>query len=102
MKRLAARCELGDITQTLVRDVFILNMNKKKVQERPCVEPFANPTDALQYAISYEARLQRQKSMGIKVTGKPKTIKSEPVFAVEKSTKGNVIAVELTVLQWII
>ena len=29
---LAARCELGDITQTLVHDVFILNMKSKKVQ----------------------------------------------------------------------
>ena len=44
---LAARCELGEITQTLVHAVFILNMNNKKVQERLCVEPFANPVDAL-------------------------------------------------------
>ena len=49
---LAARCELDEITQTLVHDVFILNMNNKKVQERLCVEPLTNPLDALQYAIS--------------------------------------------------
>ena len=29
---LASKCELGEITQTLVHDVFILNMNSKKVQ----------------------------------------------------------------------
>ena len=29
---LASRCELGEITQMLVHDVFILNMNNKKVQ----------------------------------------------------------------------
>ena len=46
---LAARCELEDITQTLVHDVFILNLNNKKVQERLCVETFANPADALQF-----------------------------------------------------
>ena len=84
---LAARCELGEITQTLVHDVFILNMNNRKVQERHCVEPFANPADALQYAISYEEGLRRQKSMGISVTEQPKTIKSEPVFVVERGNK---------------
>ena len=82
---LAARCELGEITQTLVHDVFILNMNKKKVQERLCVEPFANPADALQYAISYEEGLRRQKSIGTSVTEQPKAIKSEPVFAIERN-----------------
>ena len=50
---LASKCELGEITQTLVHDVFILNMNNKKVQKL-CVEPFNDPQEALQYAISYE------------------------------------------------
>ena len=45
----AARCELGDITQTLsvhdVDDVFILNMNNEKVQKKLCLEPYDNPQD---------------------------------------------------------
>ena len=59
----------------------------KKVQKRPCVELFANPADALQYAISFEEQMRRQKSMVISVTEEPKTIKGEPVFAVERSNK---------------
>ena len=62
---LASRCELGEITQTLVHDVFILNMNHKKVQEKLCVEPFNEPQEVLQYAISYEEGVKRQKSMGL-------------------------------------
>ena len=84
---LAARCELGNFTQTLVHDVFILNMNNKIFQERLCVEPFANPADALPYPISYEERMRRQKSMGMSVTEKPKTMKREPVVAIERSNK---------------
>ena len=83
---LAARCELGEITPTLVHDVFILNMNNKKVQERLCVEPFANPQDALQYAISYEEGMKRQKSMGTSVVDQYK-VKSEPVFSVDKHNR---------------
>ena len=51
---LASRCEPGEITQTLVHDVFILNMNNKKVQKKLCVESFNDPQDALKYANSYE------------------------------------------------
>ena len=61
---LASRCELGEITQTLVHDVFILNMNNKKVQEKLCVEPFNDPQDALKYAISYEEGVKTQKTKG--------------------------------------
>ena len=83
---LAARCELGEITPTLVHDVFILKMNNKKVQERLCVEPFANPQDALHYAISYEEGMKRQKSMGTSVVDQHK-VKSEPVFSVDKHNR---------------
>ena len=51
------------------------------------MELFANPADALQYAISYEEGMRRQRSMGISVTEQPKTIKGEPVFTVERSNK---------------
>ena len=82
---LASKCELGEITQTLVHDVFILNMNNKKVQEKLCVEPFNEPQEALQYAISYEEGIKRQRSMGIGVAeGSKPPIKTEPVCAVDK------------------
>ena len=83
---LTARCELREFTQTLVHDVFILNMNNKKVQERLCVKPFANPQDALQYAMSYGEGMKRQKSMGTSVVDQPK-VKSEPVFSVDKNNR---------------
>ena len=58
-------------------------MNNKKVQENLCVEPFNDPQDALQYAISYEEGVNRQKPMGIGVAESSKVaIKSEPVCAV--------------------
>ena len=82
---LASKCELGEITQTLEHDVFILNMNNKKVQEKLCVEPFNEPREALQYAISYEEGIKRQRSMGIGVAeGSKPPIKTEPVCAVDK------------------
>ena len=82
---LASRCELGEITQTLVHDVFILNMNNKKVQVKLCVEPFTDPQDALIYAISFEEGVKRQKTMGIGVAESSKVaIKTEPVCAVER------------------
>ena len=35
----AAKCKLGEITTTLVQDVFILNMNDKETQKKLCLEP---------------------------------------------------------------
>ena len=76
---------MGEIPQTLVHDVFILNKNNKKVQEKLCVEPFKDPQEALQYAISYEEGIKRQRSIGIGVAeGSKATIKTEPECAVDK------------------
>ena len=36
---LAAPCDFGEITTTLVLDMFILHMTNKKVQENLCTEP---------------------------------------------------------------
>ena len=85
---LASRCELREITQTLVHDVFILNMNNKKVQEKLSVEPNDNPQDAIQYAISYEEGIKRQKSMGVGVAESSKVaVKSERVYAMDRANK---------------
>ena len=81
---LAAKCEFGEQTKTLVHDIFILNMHNKRVQEKLCTEPFENPDDALQFAISYEEGVKRQKSYGLKMAESQKvTVKAEPVYAVE-------------------
>ena len=49
------------------------------------MEPFNDPQEALQYAISYEKGIKRQKSLGIGVAeGSKATIKTEPVYTVDK------------------
>ena len=47
LKGLAPRFELGQITQTLVHDVFILIMKNKKVQEKLCLGSSNHPQKAL-------------------------------------------------------
>ena len=79
---------VSEITQTLYHDVFILNMNNKKVHEKLCVEPFIYPQEDLKYSISYEEGFKRRRFMGIRVAGSSKmAIKSEPAFAVESVNK---------------
>ena len=82
---LAALCDFGEITPTLVLDMFILHMNNKKVQEKLCTEP-KEPEQALEFALAYEEGIQRQKAYGTQApeSSKP-AIKSEPVYAVEKT-----------------
>ena len=73
-----------------MHDVFTLNMNKKKVQEKFCVGPFNDPQEALQYAISYDEGVKRQKTtegIGVAESSKVPTIKSEPVCATERVNK---------------
>ena len=75
---LASRCELGELTQTLVHDVFISIMNNKKVQENLCVEHFNDPQEALQYVVFYEEGVKRRKTMRIGVAeGSKVAIKSK-------------------------
>ena len=62
---LAATCDLGEITATLVLDMFILHMNNKKVQEKLCTEP-KEPEQALEFAIAFEEGVKRQKLMAHK------------------------------------
>ena len=77
---LAALCDFGEITNTLVLDMFILHMGNKKVQEKLCTEP-KEPEQALEFDIAYEEGVKRQKSYGTQqaTTSSPKTVvKSEP------------------------
>ena len=50
---LAAICDFGEITTTLVLDMFILHMNNEKVQEKLCTEP-KEPDQAHDVAIAFE------------------------------------------------
>ena len=81
---LAALCDFGEITNTLVLDMFILHMNNKKVQEKLCTEP-REPEQALEFAIAFEEGVKRQRSYTLQTTETPKNVKSEPVYAIEKS-----------------
>ena len=83
---LAAPCDFGEITKTLVLDMFILHMNNKKVQEKLCTEP-REPDQALEFAIAFKEGVKRQKSYGLQTTENPKiAVKTEPVYAIEKSS----------------
>ena len=82
---LPAICDFGEITTTLVLDMFILHISNKKVQEKLSIEP-KEPDQALHYAIAYGEGVKRQKSYGMQAPETSKTsVKSEPIYAVEKS-----------------
>ena len=92
---LTSRSELEEITQTLVHDVFILNMNNQKAQEKLCVDPYENPQDTLQYAIFYGEGIKRQMSMGVGVAeGSKVAVKSEPVYSVDKVNRRECFVVQ--------
>ena len=42
---LAAKCEFGEQTVSLIKDVFLQNMNNKTVQHRLCTEPKEEPEE---------------------------------------------------------
>ena len=75
LNRLAAKCNFGTITESLVKDVFIVNMNNKVVQQKLCTEPKSTIADTIQFAISYEEGALRQQSF--EKMDKP-NIKPEP------------------------
>ena len=77
---LAAECDFGAQTESLVHDIFILNMKNLTVQERLCTEPKKTPEEALDFAIAFEEGTLRQKSYGeTKIE-----IKAEPICAINK------------------
>ena len=77
---LAAKCDFGEQTQSLVYDMFVLNMSNNQVQERLCTEPRENPRDAIQFAIAFEEGIRRQKTIGQPCASVK--VKEEPVFMV--------------------
>ena len=81
---LAAKCEFAAQTESLVYDIFILNMRNKHVQEKLCTEPKDDPQDGLQYAVAYEEGILRQKAYG--TTETRAEVKAEPVCAVSNNS----------------
>ena len=59
---LAAKCNFGQFTESLVKDVFIVNMINKDVQRKLCTELKSTVAEIIQFAIAYEEGTIRQQS----------------------------------------
>ena len=78
---LAALGNFGEISTTLVLDMFILHMSNKKSSREVCTAP-KEPDQALDFAISFEEGVKKQKAYGTQLAKPPKTtIKRKPVNA---------------------
>ena len=60
--------DFSEIRSTLVSDMFIPQMNDKKVKEKLCTES-GEPEQALEYAIAFEER--EEKSIWHTINGNP-------------------------------
>ena len=61
---LAAKCDFEDQTESLVYDIFILNMLNMRARENFCTGPRDTPSDALQFATAFKDGLRRQRIYG--------------------------------------
>ena len=77
---LAAKCDFGEQTESLVYDMFVLNMSNKQAQERLCTELKEDPMAALQFAIAFEEGIRTHKTIGQPCTSTK--VGEEPVFMV--------------------
>ena len=59
LKGLTPKREFEGQTNSLVDDIFTLNMHKKAVQERLCTEPNGSPEDALQFAVAFKEGIEQ-------------------------------------------
>ena len=79
---LAAKCEIGEQTNSLIKDAFNKNMNNKTVQQRLCTEPKEEPEEALSFAVAFEEGISQQKTFG----GENET-KAVPVYQSNERVK---------------
>ena len=80
----AAICDFGEVTTTLVLDMFILHMSKKTC--RGTVHSAQRARSGVGIGIAFEEGVKRQKSYGLQAPEAVKpSLKSEPVYAVEKT-----------------
>ena len=63
---LAATYISGEVTTTLVLDMYILHMNNKKVQETIHTEP-REPDQTMEYAIAFEEGVKPQSPLECKM-----------------------------------
>ena len=80
---LAAPCDFGEITTTLVLDMLILHMTNKKIQKKLCTEP-KEPEQALEFSIAFEEGIKRQESYGTQTTDSSKTSVRPPCICSKK------------------
>ena len=81
---LAALCDFGAITPTLVLDMFTLHMNNKKVQEKLCTE-HKESDQALEFAIAFEEGVKRQRAYGAQGPESTKSTITRAAYAVKES-----------------
>ena len=77
---MAAKCNFGEQTDSLILDTFIQNMNNKTVQQNLCTEPKNDPHEAFRFAIAYEEGINQHRAFegGSAI----KEVKNESVCAV--------------------
>ena len=59
---MAAKCDFGVQTDSLITDTFIQNMNQKSVQQKLCTEPKNDPNEAFRFAIAYEEGINQHRA----------------------------------------
>ena len=74
---MAAKCEFGGRTDSLIMDTFIQIMNNKMVQQNLCTEPKKNPEEAFRFAVAYEEGVNQHKAF--EATTGTKEIKQDPI-----------------------
>ena len=80
---MAAKCDFGDQTISLIMDTFIQNMNNKTVQQKLCTESKENPEEAFRFAIAYEEGVNQHKAFEA-ATG-TKESKQEPIMNINRN-----------------
>ena len=71
-----AKCNFGAITESLVKDVFIVNMNKKEVQQKMCTRLKTTTKENIQFAVAYGGVI-RQRTFEVN-NNESLNIKTEP------------------------
>ena len=75
---MAAKCAIGEQSESLIMDTFVQNMNNKMVQQKLCTEPKDNPQKAFSFAVDYEEGISQHQTFE---SGR-REIKNESVYAV--------------------
>ena len=79
---LAAKCNFGAQTESLVYDIFILKMHNKASQDRFCTKPNACPDEALTFVVAFEEKIKRRASYDLQHKPLQVEVKSEAVVCV--------------------